>query len=99
MQEPATTDYQRAFVLDCEIDMEANACDLAFFERDSARDFYSEFLIAAKDHKFRFWLRCEVLEGAKTLESHGVSMKIGRLTIQIVVQAYHVFQLIKPLVH
>jgi hypothetical protein len=43
MQEPDTTDYQRAFVLDCEIDMEANACDLAFFEVDSAHDFYSGF--------------------------------------------------------
>jgi len=84
-------------MLDCEIDMEANACDLAFFKVDSNRDFYREFLVAAKDHEFRLWLRYQMLIGAKTLESHGVSTKRGRLTIKIVVEAYHVFQLVSPL--
>jgi hypothetical protein len=97
LQEHDIGDYQRALVLDCEIDMEANACDLAFFTADSTRDLYREFLVAAKDHRFRLWLRCQILDGAKTLESHGVSTKGDRLTIQIVVEAYHVFQLVNPL--
>ena len=84
-------------MIDCEIDMEATACDLAFFKVDSARDFYREFLVAAKDHKFRLWFRLQMLEGAKTLEFHGVSTKRGRLTIQMVVEAFHVFQLVNPL--
>jgi hypothetical protein len=96
MREHDIEAYKRAFVLDCEIDMEANACDLAFFKVDSSRDFYREFLVAAKDHKFRLWLRYQILDGAETLESHGVSTKKGRLTIQIVVEAYHVFQFVNP---
>jgi hypothetical protein len=97
MQEHDIQDYKRAFVLDCEIDMEANACDLTFFKVDSTRNFYCEFLAAAEDHKFRLWLRYQMLDGAKTLESYGVSTKKDRLTIHIVVEAFHVFQLVNPL--
>jgi hypothetical protein len=90
-------DYRQAFVLDCEIDMEASACDLTFFKVDSTRNFYREFLSAAGNHKFRLWLRYQMLGGAKTLESHGVSTKKDRLMVQIVVEAFHVFELVNPL--
>jgi hypothetical protein len=53
LQEHDIGDYKRALVLNCEIDMEANACDLAFFTVDSTRNLYREFLVAAKDHEFR----------------------------------------------
>jgi hypothetical protein len=65
MQEHDTEAYQQAFVLDCEIDMEASACDLTFFKVDSTRELYREFLVAAAHHKFRLWLRCQMLDGAQ----------------------------------
>jgi hypothetical protein len=97
MEEHDIEDFKRAFVLDCEIDLEANACDLTFFKADHTRNLYREFLAAAEDHEFRLWLRCQMLHGAKTLESHGVSTKKGGLTIHIVVEAFHVFKLVNPL--
>jgi hypothetical protein len=97
LPEHDAADYRRAFVLDCEIDMEASACDLTFFKADLTRDFYREFLSAAGNNKFRLWLRYQMLGGAKTLESHGVSTKKDRWAIQTVVEAFHVFQLVNPL--
>jgi hypothetical protein len=64
-------DYKRA----CEIDMEANACDLTFFKVDSTRNFYREFLAVAEGHKFRLWSRYQILSGAKALETHGIFNK------------------------
>jgi hypothetical protein len=59
---------------------------------------FEQFAQAAEDLEFRLWFRDEILNGFAVLEDHGVRLNTGLCLENFVIQAFHVYQLIKPTV-